>query len=155
MKICIFSDSHGNSVLMKEAVRREQPDFVFFLGDGEQDLKALQKAFPGLPAEAVRGNCDLYSELPAEKVCRLENVCFFVTHGHRYGVKYDRRLEALKEAARQKKAQVVLFGHTHDFHLEQDGDLLLLNPGTARGYSATYAVLELDASGIHPRIEGF
>ena len=71
MKILVFSDSHGSAYKMEEAVRAENPDFVFFLGDGEGDLHVLTNAFPQLPVQAVRGNCDLYSSLPAERLCVL------------------------------------------------------------------------------------
>jgi predicted phosphodiesterase len=79
---------------MIEAVRQEAPDFVFFLGDGEGDLNLLRKEFPTLPVEAVRGNCDIYSSLPAELVCRVGSCLFFLTHGHRFGVKYERNFRA-------------------------------------------------------------
>ena len=155
MKICVFSDSHGSSLYMKEIIRREKPDRMFFLGDGEQDLPAIRKEFPALPIQAVRGNCDVFSELPAELVCTVENVRFFLTHGHRCGVKSDWRLETLKAAARAKDAQVALFGHTHEPQLEWDVGLLLLNPGTARGCSPSYAVVEITDGKILPRICSF
>lgn len=137
---------------MKEAIRREKPDFVFCLGDGEQDLPALRQAFPDLPIEAVRGNCDFRSGLPSELVLTLGGVRFFLTHGHRYGVKTDRWLESLKAAARENGAQAVLFGHTHEAFMEWDGELLILNPGTARGYSPGGAVLEIRDGKILPRL---
>ena len=137
---------------MKQAVRREKPDFVLFLGDGERDLPALRQAFPDLPLQAVRGNCDVFSELPQELVLTLDGVRFFLTHGHRYGVKTDRRLESLKDAARKNKAQAVLFGHTHEAFTEWDGGLLILNPGTARGLRPTGGVLEIEGGRIAARL---
>ena len=152
MKICVFSDSHGNSFYMKEMIRREKPDRIFFLGDGEQDLPALRQAFPVLPIDAVRGNCDFRTELPRELVLTLEGVRFFLTHGHRYGVKTG-DLETLKAAARENRAQAVLFGHTHEAFIGWDRELLLMNPGTARGYGASGGILEIRAGRLLPRIE--
>ena len=137
---------------MKEAIRRERPGFVLFLGDGERDLPALRQAFPDLPLQAVRGNCDAFSELPQELVLTLEGVRFFLTHGHRYGVKTDRRLESLKAAARKNKAQAVLFGHTHEAFTEWDGGLLIFNPGTAGGFRPTGGVLEIREGRITARL---
>ena len=69
MKFIVFSDSHGVSDNMIRAVQKEKPDLCFFLGDGERDLSALQKRFPRLPINAVRGNCDVFSSLPRMLVC--------------------------------------------------------------------------------------
>ena len=152
-KICVFSDSHGNSEPMVEAALREQPDYIFFLGDGERDLPDLRRKFPRLPIEAVRGNCDLYSELPADLICSVGGVRFFITHGHRYGVKTDRQLDALKYAARKARAKIALFGHTHSPYLEETDGLLLLNPGSIGRWSPSYAVLEIENGQNRPRLE--
>ena len=153
MKICVFSDSHGAAYRMTEAVRQEAPDFVFFLGDGEGDLNLLRKEFPRLPVEAVRGNCDIYSSLPAELVCRVGGVRFFLTHGHRYGVKYARNFRSLAEEARKNEAQAALFGHTHEAYLERlEDELLLMNPGSLRGYGGGYGLMEVRDGKIIPRI---
>ena len=65
MKILVFSDSHGNPDHMLTAIRREAPDAIFHLGDGESDLRAVKRAFPDLPIYSVRGNCDLFGAAPA------------------------------------------------------------------------------------------
>ncbi|MBQ4425566.1 MAG: YfcE family phosphodiesterase [Lachnospiraceae bacterium] len=152
MKICVFSDSHGNPDKMKEAIGREKPNLVFFLGDGERDIAALRRDCPQLPLQAVRGNCDLHSELPAALTCVAGGVRFFLTHGHRFGVKTDRWFDALKEEARRSHAQAALFGHTHEAFLQQDGSLLLMNPGSIRGYAASYGVIEIRDGSLLPRI---
>ena len=155
MKICVFSDSHGDPDHMIEAVRAEKPDYVFFLGDGERDLQDLGREFPGLPVAAVRGNCDLYSDLPADLVCAVGGVRIFATHGHRYGVKTDRRLEALKYAAKRAGAEVALFGHTHSPCLEEEDGLTVINPGPGGRYRPGYAVLEIEKGRIRPRLVAF
>ena len=138
---------------MIEAVRQEAPDFVFFLGDGEGDLNLLRKEFPTLPVEAVRGNCDIYSSLPAELVCRVGSCLFFLTHGHRFGVKYERNFRSLTAEARKNGAQAALFGHTHEAYLERlEDEVLLTNPGSLRGYGASYGILEIREGKIIPRI---
>ncbi len=152
MKICVFSDSHGYAYKLKEAVGQEAPDFVFFLGDGEGDLASLRREYPNLPIEAVRGNCDIYSELPTDLCCTVGGVRFFLTHGHRYGVKWDRDFLSLVTEARKNQAEAVLFGHTHEAYLEQRGDLLLMNPGSARGYGASCGVIEIKDGKLFPRI---
>ena len=127
MKICVFSDSHGNVKNMQRAVEREKPALCFFLGDGERDLAALQKRLPELPLYAVRGNCDLRSALPGELRCAVLGVRIFAAHGHLQQVKYDPALHELRAAAGE--AEVILFGHTHEPRCEERGGKLLLNPG--------------------------
>ena len=155
MKICVFSDTHGDPDHMIEAVLEEKPDYVFFLGDGERDAQELERRFPGLPVAAVRGNCDLYSDLPADLVCAVGGVRIFATHGHRYGVKTDRQLEALKYAAHRAGAQVALFGHTHSAFLEEKNGLTVINPGAAGRWHCGYAVLEIEGGRIRPRLVSF
>lgn len=59
MKAAVFSDTHANTGLMVEAVRRYQPDVIIHLGDYERDTAVLRQEFPEIPLYNVRGNCDL------------------------------------------------------------------------------------------------
>ena len=86
MKFIVFSDSHGDVDHMIRAVRLENPALCFFLGDGEYDLTRLQRRFPSLPVNAVRGNCDLRSKLSASLTCTVDGVAFFAAHGHLFDV---------------------------------------------------------------------
>ena len=130
MKFIVFSDSHGVADNMIRAVELEKPDLCFYLGDGERDLIILQKRFPTLPVNAVRGNCDVFSSLPQTLVCAAGGLRFFATHGHLYGVKHDPIFRDLCEAALATDADVVLFGHTHDPFRDRTMGMALLNPGS-------------------------
>ena len=46
MKILVLSDSHGQMRLMEQAVRTEQPDEIFHLGDHIRDAEQLERTFP-------------------------------------------------------------------------------------------------------------
>ena len=130
MKFIVFSDSHGVSDNMLRAVRLERPDLCFFLGDGENDLRALNRRFPGLPVNAVRGNCDVLSTLPKAMVCAAGGLKIFMTHGHLYEVKHDPIYRTLCEAALEADADVLLFGHTHEPFRDSSMGMQLLNPGS-------------------------
>ena len=116
---------------MVRAVRQQQPDAVFHLGDCERDTQRLEK----------------------ELQCTLDGVKFFCTHGDRYGVKYT--LDALLNAAYFAGADIVLFGHTHRALSETMQGLYVVNPGTAGvGAMCTYACIEtrdgaIRSAGIH------
>ena len=148
MKIAVFSDTHGSPRAMLEAVREYLPDHVIHLGDGAEDVAALEREFPLLPVSTVPGNCDEggYDE-PAYKVIRLGTLTAFITHGHRYAVRYG-KLDTLLYAAECCGAQIAMFGHTHRALFDQIGGIFVLNPGTAgRPPAPSWAKLELGPTG--------
>lgn len=144
MKLLVFSDSHGETGPMLRAAREKRPDALAHLGDHTRDALALRRAFPELPLWSVRGNCDWDDRrTPESAQFELGGVSVFACHGHRYGVKTG--LDALLNAGYFSGAKLVLFGHTHDALCERIGELLLLNPGSAR---RTYAEVEIEAGEI-------
>ena len=110
MVILVASDTHGRRDRLAAAAARVRPDLVFFLGDGVRDLDALPDE---LSVRAVRGNCDVFgsAEIPERRVEEIGGLRFFLTHGHRYGVKYS--LESAMLAAVNAGADALLYGHTH------------------------------------------
>lgn len=154
MKACVFSDSHGFAGNMMNAVRLEKPDAVFFLGDGEGDIKELSMEFPGLTVYAVRGNCDFRSDLENEVCCTFDGVRIFATHGHRYEVKFDPELELLTSQALEAGAEIALFGHTHRQHMSENRGVTLINPGeSGRGWYPGYAVLTIESGGFSAELK--
>ena len=132
---------------MVRAIRQQQPDAVFHLGDCERDTQRLEKEFPDLPLYRVCGNCDREPVNPEVLQLTLDGVKFFLTHGHRYSVKYT--LDALLTAAYFAGADIVLFGHTHRAMCETMQGLYVVNPGTAGvGASCTYACIETENGAI-------
>ncbi|MBQ8508841.1 MAG: YfcE family phosphodiesterase [Clostridia bacterium] len=141
MKYLIFSDSHGASVLTRRILGEQQADTdgVIFLGDGLREFRKTAAEFPKLDVHAVAGNCDfdvsLADQKAFEQFFELEGFRIMITHGHRHFVKMG--TDYIADYARQKGADVVLFGHTHQ-RLEtwlppvKDGEkgLYLFNPGS-------------------------
>ena len=153
MKCLIFSDSHGNTYNMQKAIR-SHPDaeVVFFLGDGLSDADTVASYVKGQMWIAVRGNCDfrsLFLDREAEKTSEitLEGKRIVLTHGDLYGVKYG--LDKLKSLAHSRKADIVLFGHTHipheDYVGDEDGRFYLFNPGSL---SSSYGILTLSGDTV-------
>ena len=140
MKLAIFSDSHGSTQKMFDAITELRPDAVVHLGDGERDVALLKERFPDLPVHAVRGNCDFLPVSPETELFEVCGVRIFITHGHLYGVK-STRAKLLEEAAR-RGASVAMYGHTHTAQLVQTNDFFLLNPGSC-GYAASPSCAEL------------
>jgi len=141
MKILVFSDSHSYLDYMVECTRRVQPDALIHLGDYYADADVFCKEFPQIPLYAVPGNCDQYrgGYLPEPiELVELDGVRFFLTHGHKHGVKYD--LCKLKLEARRAGADAVLFGHTHQQLISQE-DIWIINPGTCGIYNSSAVLI--------------
>lgn len=148
MKLLVFSDSHGSLTPMARSVRMEAPEGVIHLGDYVRDFTLLRKEFPGLSMWNVPGNCDGTTSLPEQLVLELEGHRLFLTHGHRYQVKQT-CLRAIY-AAREARAEVLLFGHTHRQVCFQEQALWVMNPGAA-GQSCC-GILELSRKSVRCRL---
>lgn len=154
MKAAVFSDSHGQTVLMEETVRRIRPDVIIHLGDYDRDAAQLRQLFPEIPLYSVCGNCDLMPLSPARETVQLGPVKAFLTHGHLYSVKFG-SVDSLVYAAMEAGANIALFGHTHEPVYKQIGGVHVINPGTAgKGRRPTYALLEVfDNGGVYCSIK--
>ena len=88
MKIAVFSDTHGFSRGMINAVEEYKPDQVIHLGDGMNDAEKVREMFPQIPVCCVPGNCDgYYDNEEAYKLITLGPLKAFLTNGHRYAVR--------------------------------------------------------------------
>lgn len=142
MKILVFADSHRFVQPMVDAVTAELPDQIIHLGDVEPDAEELRRLFPRVPVASVPGNCDFGSTSDVTLQFTLAGKRFFITHGHRYGVKTG--LAGLVNTGLTARADAILFGHTHEaFSTWLDG-ALIANPG-AVGYGArAYGVITIE-----------
>lgn len=152
-----MADSHGGQSEIRLALAAvAKIDCAIHLGDFAADARTLEK-LAGVPVYAVRGNCDIASDLPAEAVFTLENTRLFATHGHLYGV--GANLYALAGRAEALHCAAALYGHTHVSLVEAQGPLLLINPGSPKqpraGRRRSVAVLEIGAGGVFPTIVTF
>lgn len=148
MKIIVFSDSHGTAHYMSEAVRRERPDMLLYLGDGLRDLRDVTGYLPEMPVRKVKGNNDFAEKAPDTIDFTINGRNIFMTHGHLFGV--HQTYENLKARAKIEGADIVIFGHTHSPCNRMEDGLLLLNPGSMSDISSCgpyYALLEIDDAG--------
>ncbi|MCD8380741.1 MAG: metallophosphoesterase [Lachnospiraceae bacterium] len=128
MRILICSDSHGRHAALIRAIEKEGPlDMVIHCGDIEDGEQLIREA-AHCHLEAVVGNNDYFSDLPRETVFELGGKKVWLTHGHNYFVSLG--IERLREEAVRKKVDVVFFGHTHRPFLEEQDDILFINPGS-------------------------
>lgn len=129
MNAAVFSDTHSNTALMVEAVRRFRPDVIIHLGDHERDTAILRREFPEIPLYGVCGNCDIASQEPTWDVVPLGPVKAYITHGHLLNVRWG--VDSLVYAAQEQGCQIALYGHTHEADIQELGGVKVMNPGTA------------------------
>lgn len=143
MKICIISDTHGKLYPpVLELVG--QCDVVLHAGDvdNSQTLDQLWMHLkPHAPFYLVRGNNDREW---ARQIAKTQRFCqggisFFMTHD-RKDVSWD-----------LQDVQVVIFGHSHKFSVEEKEGRLWLNPGSCGrprfGAEMTLAILTVEDDG--------
>ena len=147
MKVAVFSDTHGVTAPMADAVQRCRPDVLIHLGDHDRDTAVLLKRFPEIPLYSVAGNCDLASMAPNVLTVSLGPVRAFLTHGHLYKVNFG-HVDSLVYAAEEAGCTLALFGHTHTPFHQDIGGVKVVNPGTAgKGRNLTWALLNIYDNG--------
>ncbi|MGL4606108.1 MAG: metallophosphoesterase family protein [Eubacteriaceae bacterium] len=155
MKVGVFSDSHGNREALKKGVgQMGEVDAIIHLGDCAED-GAFIRTLTNIPVYIISGNMDEGNEEgKQELLTKIGDVPFFACHGHRHGVKYD--LNKLYHTGMEKGAKVILFGHTHKAFIEDDGELLIMNPGSIGapriGDPESYGIIYLEADDIRGEI---
>lgn len=118
----VISDTHG--LLRPEALEALRGSaHILHAGDvGDPAILAALSAIA--PVTAIRGNIDRTgpcAELPATEMLELGGTLVYMVHSL-----HD--LDIRPEAA---GVRVVIAGHSHKASIEQRGDVLYLNPGSA------------------------
>lgn len=146
MKVLIISDTHRFLGNLEAALREEGDiDLLIHLGDVEHQMADILQMV-SCPVHMIAGNNDFFCNLPEEEEFEIAGYHVWTTHGHRYGVSYG--LEELKDEARILGADIVMYGHTHRPYLEEEEDLITLNPGSMtyprqRGGRPSYMVMTI------------
>jgi len=118
----VISDTHG--LLRPEAVKAlKGVELIIHAGDvGSPEILAALESLA--PVQAVRGNTDrgdFGRTLPATRVVEVGGVQLYVVHN----------LHALDLDPGAAGFAAVIYGHSHDPHLEWRAGILYLNPGSA------------------------
>ncbi len=153
MRVLIVSDTHKKNDNYFKVIEQVAPiDLVIHCGDVEGSEYAICQG-AGCPVEMVMGNNDFFSDLPREIELQLGNYKALITHGHNYYVSMGNEL--IKQEARARGLNMVIYGHTHRPVLELDGEVVALNPGSLsyprqEGKRPSYILMDVDKYGeIH------
>jgi len=156
MRILVISDTHGDIEKAQNVIKKSRGiDLLIHLGDYFRDAQKLSNIFPDMPIEYVYGNSDFMIEnVQAEKLLECEGKTIFITHGHRYSVKWD--YEKLYRKAEETRADIILFGHTHVADIVKKDTLYLINPGSISdprdNSNESYAIIDICEGNINPTL---
>lgn len=156
MKILVISDTHGYiDKAVKVIKENNNISMIIHLGDYFRDAQKIAYEFPHIQVEYVHGNCDLMpGNVLAEKLLELEGKKVFITHGHRYSVKWN--YEKILKRAQELEADLLLFGHTHIAEIFNNGKCFFLNPGSISdprgGRRESYAIVDINGDVIEPKL---
>lgn len=150
-KIGVISDTHlprGSRKIPDDVFRLfEGADLILHAGDFvEAEVLYELRAFG--PVRGVLGNCDspeLARQLPVTESIEIGGVSIGMIHDSG-----DRQRRRRRMAEAFPGHRVVVFGHSHQPVVDDEGGLLLLNPGSAcdprRARGPTVALLEIDGA---------
>jgi hypothetical protein len=147
MKIIVVSDTHSTCENLVRVMDIEQSaDLLIHLGDLEGSEEEVKK-IANCKTHIIAGNNDFFTRLDREKEFELLGHKIFITHGNRYQLSQGTKF--LKEEARRRGADIVMYGHTHRPEVSFDENLMVLNPGSLtyprqEGRSPSYIVLEMN-----------
>lgn len=150
MKVLIVSDTHGRHDNLEAVLEREKPlDLLIHLGDVEGNEDYIE-VIAECPVEMVAGNNDFFTDLPGEREVRIGKYRVLLTHGHYYYV--NAGIGHIKSEALARGIDIVMFGHTHRPIIEEDENIIILNPGSIsyprqEGRRPSYIVMDLDKEG--------
>ncbi len=137
MKVLITSDAHGRFDRLR-AISQKHADKDYHLDAG--DLVLTQAELESLHLKAVKGNGDLYLDLPLQQILIIDHKKFLLLHGHIQEVKYG--LEKLIKLSEYVGVDYVIYGHTHERKLLEHNGITYINPGAVSGIIPSYAIYE-------------
>lgn len=141
MRIIVTSDTHRSVGNLFEVVEKhmDSTDLFISLGDEERDWGTVLMLYPSLKLKQVAGNNDWYSKNPTSDILIADGKKIFFTHGHPFYVK--RGYELLIQKAKDEKADICLFGHTHIPYENYIDNIHFLNPGSVR--ESSYGIIDI------------
>ena len=156
IRVGVIADTHipQKAPRIPDVVLRhfERVDHILHAGD-LSSLAVLDQLSAYAPVDAVQGNVEqqaVIETLPIKRELLIGGVTVGLVH-----ILGERQHYARNARREFPAARVVIFGHSHIPHLADDGELLLLNPGSAtdrrRQPHCTVAILTIEDG--QPRAE--
>lgn len=168
MKIGLISDTHMSSGKLPQAIVNtfQDVDLILHAGDlvAQNMIRLLERI---APVTAVHGNMDMAGvklNLPSKGVIEVEGHRIGLIHGHR--VPHPNRVlsppidletihDYLLSEFQGEEIDCIVYGHTHQAHVETYREVLFINPGSAtrgKGGHSTVGLLTINQDQIRGEI---
>ena len=150
MKILIVSDTHRENSNFMKVFEKEKPiDMLIHCGDIEGS-EYTYSTLCNCPMHMVAGNNDFFADTKRDEEFYIGKYKIWLTHGHHYYVPMDN--EILKDEARSRGINIVMYGHTHKPVIDIDNGVIALNPGSLtyprqEGRLPSYIIMSIDDDG--------
>ena len=168
MKVGLISDTHLSSGKMPQAVvdAFQGVDLILHAGD-VVTLPVLRHLESIAPVAAVQGNMDMPGvrlKLPLKRVIQAEGHRIGLIHGHHLSnpnqvlappLDFPSIHDYLLTEFQDEKIDCIVYGHTHQAHLETYRGVLIINPGSAtrgRGSQVTVGILTVSQNEMQGEI---
>ncbi len=155
MRIGVVSDTHSKSIPRIVVDDFKKVDFIIHTGDfcTLRDLEFFSRI---KEVKGVCGNMDdrqLRSILPKQLFIEVEGVIVGIAHG---GGAHSNILNFIRKEFKDKKTDVIVFGHSHHPMNEYIGSTLYFNPGsctdTIFAPYRSYGILEINNGKVQSKI---
>ena len=135
IRLLLAADIHGAVELLAEAAELADPaDLIVIAGDAGTDEAEIAAFLGDRPYVLVPGNNDynLLRDLPETAAFSMGGLRFCVTHGHLQNVR-DGVTPELVEFAKDRGADILIYGHSHKYSAERIDGIWFVNPGAVIG----------------------
>lgn len=132
-EILVTGDTHGSIreliSLIEKLKQAGKLDGIIHLGDYVEDAEELALIYPEIPLTMVAGNNDWRRrDVPLKRVVGLAGHRLLLIHGHKY--RGWPKGKKMIEDAKKNNCDIVLFGHSHRYLVEEDQGVWRINPGS-------------------------
>jgi len=145
MKIAIISDLHDNLAYLNTFLSADTSDVLLMCGDiGNSETMNLISKSSYKKIYFVFGNADTFSEKEIPKnIINLGETGIIELDNKKIGLCHQPyKIEKLLP----EKPYIIFHGHTHIPWIKQEGETMIVNPGTLGGWRnpSTFAVWDTD-----------
>ncbi len=154
MRIGVMSDTHGEAAAAQRILPQlGEIGLLLHAGDHYTDAQSIGQG-QKFPVQAVRGNCDYFTEGPGQLLLECAGKKLLLLHGHQFNVK--RGYAGIIAYAKTVKPDLVVFGHTHIPAVFNAEGMVFVNPGSLffpRGLaSPSYGIIEITNNQVLPSL---
>lgn len=146
MKIVVVSDNHGNKEVLSK-IKDMHKDAELFIHCGDSEMKKEEL----VDFLVVRGNVDSDLSFNLIEETTVVNKKIVIVHGHKW-IYGDEIIEALLPIAKEKKADILFFGHIHRYVNVKRDNIHFINPGSVKYNkdltNPCYAVVEIEKEDV-------